>query len=478
MHKGHRYRMPVDDFAFARGATAPVSSKQEAEKVWEPKFLAEIASGKDPRALPIRQDAADRPATVADLLALYRKRYVEVEPLKSRAGVRSQVTVLTAHLGTLPATALERPAAMEDFKARYANRAISTTNRYLARLRHVCNWAIGRDLLAATPFNPRGIRIAAKNERRRERRVSEAEEQRLLDACKLLNEPPRATAKLTWDNVREIRAKAKAGVQQSELASAFRISRSLCNEIVHGHIWNPDSKLTVGDEMRDRIIGALDTGCRRGEMLKIQNKHVDWRHRWIHILKEHSKTEVARVIPFETGSRLEKLLSRRKFLGPEAHVFGEATTGACVGSFRSAWETLLLLSNSIAPTRVGKGPARVEPGRARAHRSALARPATRGALAPGGRRRAGSRTADARGARQHHDDAALHERAGELAGGINASGPRTASPTNGRRQRSAGVKKCQRQGVETVPIVSHLSAICQPTGSRRSCVFDIVENIE
>jgi hypothetical protein len=29
--------------------------------------------------------------------------------------------------------------------------------------------------------------------------------------------------------------------------------------------------------MRDRIIGALDSGCRRGEMLKIQNKHVDWR---------------------------------------------------------------------------------------------------------------------------------------------------------------------------------------------------------
>jgi hypothetical protein len=24
--------------------------------------------------------------------------------------------------------------------------------------------------------------------------------------------------------------------------------------------------------MRDRIIGALDTGCRRGEMLKIQSK--------------------------------------------------------------------------------------------------------------------------------------------------------------------------------------------------------------
>jgi len=41
-------------------------------------------------------------------------------------------------------------------------------------------------------------------------------------------------------------------------------------------------------------------------MPKIQNQHVDWRYRWIRILKEHSKTEVARVIPFEAGSRLEK----------------------------------------------------------------------------------------------------------------------------------------------------------------------------
>jgi integrase len=114
-------------------------------------------------------------------------------------------------------------------------------------------------------------------------------------------------------------------------------------------------KLPTGDEMRDRIVGALDTGCRRGEMLKIQNKHVDWRHRWIRILKENSKTEVARVIPFEPGSRLEKLLRRRAFLGPEAYVFGEATTGAYVKSFRSAWETLRLLANDIEPLRQGSG---------------------------------------------------------------------------------------------------------------------------
>lgn len=206
---------------------------------------------------------------------------VNVEPLKSRAGMLSQLRVLTKELGDLRASALERPGAIEDCKARYADRAVATMNRYLSRFRHIANWAIGRDLLGATPFHRRGVRIPAKSERRRERRVSEAEEQRLLDACKLLNEPTRPTARLTWDDVRDIREQAKAGVPQHELATAFHISRPLCNEIVRGHIWDPDVELTTGDEMRDRIIGALDTGCRRGEMMKIQNKHADWQHRWI-----------------------------------------------------------------------------------------------------------------------------------------------------------------------------------------------------
>src|SRR5438876_1040768 len=123
IHNGVRYRMPVDDFAFTRGAKASVVSKQEAEKVWEPKFIGEIVSGKDPRVAPDREAATHRPATVADLLSLYRARYIDVEPLKSRDRMVSQLSVLTAHLGGLPATALERPDAIEEFKARYANRA-------------------------------------------------------------------------------------------------------------------------------------------------------------------------------------------------------------------------------------------------------------------------------------------------------------------------------------------------------------------
>lgn len=73
------------------------------------------------------------------------------------------------------------------------------------------------------------------------------------------------------------------------------------------------------------------------------------------ILKENTKSEVARVIPFEPGSRLDKLLRRRAFLGPDAYVFGDATTGAPVKRFRSAWESLLLLANGIEPVRRARG---------------------------------------------------------------------------------------------------------------------------
>jgi integrase len=60
-------------------------------------------------------------------------------------------------------------------------------------------------------------------------------------------------------------------------------------------------------------------------------------------------------IAFEVGSRLEKILRLRSFLGPDAYVFGEARTGAYVATLKSAWETLLLLANDIKPARAGSG---------------------------------------------------------------------------------------------------------------------------
>ena len=56
-----------------------------------------------------------------------------------------------------------------------------------------------------------------------------------------------------------------------------------------------------------------------------------------------------------TTSSFGGCLRRRSFLGPEAHVFGQATSGEYVKSFRSAWETSLLVSHGIEPKRDARG---------------------------------------------------------------------------------------------------------------------------
>ena len=48
-------------------------------------------------------------------------------------------------------------------------------------------------------------------------------------------------------------------------------------------------------------------------------------------------------------------MRRRTFLGADAFVFGEATAGGYARTFRSAWETLLLLANGVEPTRTARG---------------------------------------------------------------------------------------------------------------------------
>ena len=53
MHSRKRWRMPVNDFALARGATEPVTVKHTAETVWEPRFLAEIVAGRDRSVLVV-----------------------------------------------------------------------------------------------------------------------------------------------------------------------------------------------------------------------------------------------------------------------------------------------------------------------------------------------------------------------------------------------------------------------------------------
>ena len=190
MHKGVRYRMPVNEFALARGAEHPVASKQEAQKVWEPKFLGEIMADKKPRRQPIRGRSGQ--LTVAEFLTEYRKRHCEAERLNMDS-LASKLNVLERCFGPLPLTDLEKPGPIEDFKSDLieADKENSTVNRYLAQLTHMISWAIGRELMHKSPFhhktlNPNGIKLL-KGENSRTRRVYPDEETRLLAAADRLN---------------------------------------------------------------------------------------------------------------------------------------------------------------------------------------------------------------------------------------------------------------------------------------------------
>lgn len=309
MHEGKRWRMRVDDFAIARGATEPITSKQTAERVWEPKFLGEIIAGRNPHVPPNmpRQVGA---LTVAEFLDRYYTNYVEAEGLKSADTVSGHLKALKASLGELPVTTLERPGDIGRFKAEYrTGRTVATVNRALGVLRAAINWGRFQDppLLSTTPFHRFGVSIRARDETKRDRRIHRDEEQTLLAAGLTMNSAE--------------------------------------------HKW-------VGPAMHDRIIGALETCCRQGEMLRIQNRHVDWSQHQIVIPGANAKDAENRRIPFDPHGRLAPVLKRRATLGSYAFVFG-SPDGEFQDSFKTAWESLLLVAYGH-DTKRSKAGARVD----------------------------------------------------------------------------------------------------------------------
>jgi integrase len=305
MHAGKRWRIRVDEFAIARGATEPVMSKQTAERVWEPKFLGEIMAGRDPH-IPPTKSAPIGDLTVTEFLDRYYTNYVEAEGLKSAKTVYGHLKALKASLGELSVIALEKPGEIVRFKATYRHgHEVATVNRALGVLRAAINWGRFQDppLLSTTPFHRFGVSIKAREETKRDRRIHRDEERSLLAAC------------LTTNAAEHKR---------------------------------------VGPAMHDRIIGALETCCRQGEMLRIQNRHVDWEQHQLVIPGANAKDAENRRVPFDPQGRLAPVLKRRAALGPYAFVFG-SPDGEFQDSFKTAWESLLLVANGHDTKRAKPG---------------------------------------------------------------------------------------------------------------------------
>ena len=160
------------------------------------------------------------------------------------------------------------------------------------------NWGMAQTppLFNRSPFHRFGVRLNKKAETARDRRLTRDEERRLLDtALQKMNTPEHQN---------------------------------------------------VGALLHDRIIGALELCCRRGEMLMIQNKRVNWDTCQIGIPGATAKDKENRRIPFNPKGRLAAILKRRSELGPDGYVFGSAN-GSHQPNIQTAWETLRLLADGV-----------------------------------------------------------------------------------------------------------------------------------
>ena len=240
------------------------------------------------------------PSTISEFLKKYRKRHCEAERLNMDS-LDWKLKVLDRRFGALPLTALEKPGPIDDFKAELirAGKKHATVNRYLAQLKHMINWAIGRELMAKNPFfnktrNPTGIRLL-KGEGKRRRRSYAQEERALLEACDAIN----------------------AGA--------------------HDY---------AGSVMKGRIYAAVDLGLRRGEMLKATNRDINWKEKPDPILTiqwGNAKSRKERQIPL-TSARVIRFLKSRRWSAGLTGPFGSAT-GGHLQNFRKAWETVLKLAH-------------------------------------------------------------------------------------------------------------------------------------
>ncbi|HLG59370.1 MAG TPA: site-specific integrase [Vicinamibacterales bacterium] len=109
----------------------------------------------------------------------------------------------------------------------------------------------------------------------------------------------------------------------------------------------------AGPHLQRIIIAALETGCRRGELLSLTWRDVNLDRREMTIRAERTKTKSGRVIPI--SARLAGVLEMAKTdpagepFGPEAFVFGDVI-GRQVGDIKRAWETCVLKAHGQAAT--------------------------------------------------------------------------------------------------------------------------------
>jgi site-specific recombinase XerD len=327
-------------------AHTSITSKEQAKNVLA-RMVAAVRNGTfDKRGE--HPDAVGNSATFSAFLDEYRAQHVVADKLRSNS-VDAYLGVFRAKFGDeMLGTLAKSPSKFETWlnECREQRKWESATYaRYIEFGRAMFNWAKRRKIVPENPFDvlkaPRGT-----NERRN--RITQEQEEKLLDACDGLDEPTKSKlVKVTPEMVSAVRQRAEAGELQKDIAASMGLSRPLVSQIVNGRVWNPKTRRrSIGREMRRRVIAALDLGVRAGEMLRIQVKHVDYTD-WVvtlpaTITKAGATTGKSQQV-YAGTARIREVLETRRFLGPDAFVFGRED-GRFVGDFEKSWNRLFKLS--------------------------------------------------------------------------------------------------------------------------------------
>jgi integrase/recombinase XerD len=107
----------------------------------------------------------------------------------------------------------------------------------------------------------------------------------------------------------------------------------------------------AGVVMKGRLYAAVDLGLRRGEMLKVTNRDINWKGKPDPILMiqwGNAKSRKERLIPLTSMRLVRFLKSRRVVGGADGYPFG-TVSGERVANFRTAWETVLKLAEITDP---------------------------------------------------------------------------------------------------------------------------------
>ena len=243
------------------------------------------------------------PITFGKFAEVYKQRHVlakglalsstvdyRLKPLIERFGDRQLADIKTADIDDFVAD-LKQPRTVNGLDGRRLTPG--SINRTLGLLRHMLNWAVGREYLDRTPFR-RGTEVLIRMEledNKRRRRVSEAEERALL--------------------------------------------------------------AVASPHLRSMIIAALDTGMRRGEMLALRFGDIDWTRRMITLRGATTKSRRTRLVPIGTARLLAvlewlRLDSDGEHKGDEVPVFSNEA-GEPLKTFKKAWVVAVLKSHGVDP---------------------------------------------------------------------------------------------------------------------------------